>query len=99
MKTIGLGESVQVLESLEIHIEEDNEGRQHTTRIRFLASFESTSIGTPFSDSSNEGNIFLPYAMSYGQSSSHPSSSIGEEYGIINYLHDPQMSFQIPYQM
>ena len=64
-----------------------------------MASFESTSIGTPFSDSSNEGNIFLPYAMSYGQSSSHPSGSIGEEYGMINYPHDPQMSFQIPYQM
>ena len=31
------------------------------------ASFESMSIGTQFSDSSNEGNIFPPYTMSYGQ--------------------------------
>ena len=65
----------------------------------FSASFESMSIGTQFSDSSNEGNIFPPYIMRYGQPSSHPSSSISEEYGMIKYLHDPQMSFQIPYQM
>ena len=65
----------------------------------FLASFESMSIGTQFSDSSNEGNIFPSYTMSYGQPSSHPSGSISEEYGMINYPHDPQMSFQIPYQM
>ena len=44
----------------------------------FLASFESMSIGTQFSDSLNEGNIFPPYTMSYGQPSSHPSNSIGE---------------------
>ena len=37
--------------------------------------------------------------MSYGQSSSHPSGSIGEEYGLVNYPHDPHMSFQIPYQL
>ena len=37
--------------------------------------------------------------MSYGQPSSHPSSSIVEEYGMINYSYDPQMSFQISYQM
>ena len=65
----------------------------------FSTSFESMSIGTQFSDSSNEGNIFPPYTMSYGQPSSHPSGSIGEEYGMINYRHDPQMSFQISYQM
>ena len=65
----------------------------------FSTSFESMSIGTQFSDSSNEGNIFPPYTMSYGQPSSYPSGSIGEEYGMINYPHDPQMSFQIPYQM
>ena len=46
----------------------------------FLASFEPMSIGTQFSDSSNEGNIFPLYTMSYGQPSSHPSNSIGEEY-------------------
>ena len=57
------------------------------------------SIGTQFSDSSNEGNIFPPYTMRYGQPSSHPSGSISEEYGMIKYPHDPQMSFQIPYQM
>ena len=39
----------------------------------FSASFESMSIGTQFSDSSNEGNIFPPYTMSYGQPFSHPS--------------------------
>ena len=55
----------------------------------FSASFESMSIGTQFSDSSNEGNIFPPYTMSYGQPSSHPLGSIGEEYGMINYPHDP----------
>ena len=49
--------------------------------------------------SSNKGNIFPPYIMSYGQLSSNPSSFIGEEYGMINYPHDPQMSFQISYQM
>ena len=48
----------------------------------FSASFEFMSIGTQFSDSSNEGNIFPPYTMSYGQPSSLPSGSIGEEYGI-----------------
>ena len=63
------------------------------------ASFESMSIGTQFSDSSNEANIFPPYKMSYGQPSSHPSGSIGEEYGMVNHPHDPQMPFQIPYQM
>ena len=53
------------------------------------ASFESMSIGTQFSDSSNEGNIFPPYTMSFGQPSSHPSGSIGEECGMINSPHDP----------
>ena len=65
----------------------------------FSANFKSMGIGTQFSDSSNEGNIFPPYTMSYGQPSSHPSDSIGEEYGMVNYPHDPPMSFQIPYQM
>ena len=64
----------------------------------FSASFESMSIGTQFNDSSNEDNIF-PHTMSYGQPSSYPSSSIGEEYGMVNYPHDPHMPFQIPYQM
>ena len=65
----------------------------------FSTSFESLCIGTQFNDSSNEGNIFPSYTMSYGQPPSHSSGSIGEEYEIINYPHDPQMSFQIPYQM
>ena len=65
----------------------------------FSASFESMGIRTQFNDSSNENNIFPPYTMSYGQSSSNPSGSIGEEYGMINYPYDPQMSFQISYQM
>ena len=57
------------------------------------------SIRIQFNDSSNEGNIFPSYTMSYGQPSSHSSGSIGEEYGMINYPHDLKMSFQIPYQM
>ena len=65
----------------------------------FSASFESMSIRTQFSDSSNEGNIFPPCTMSYGQPYSHPSGSFGEEYIMINYPHDPQMPFQIPYQI
>ena len=64
----------------------------------FSASFESMSVGTQFSDSLNDGNIFPPYTMSYGQPS-HPSGSISEEYEMINHPYDPQMSFQISYQM
>ena len=64
----------------------------------FSASFESMSIGTQYIDSSNDVNVFPSYAMSYGQPSSHPSGSIGE-CGMIYYPHDPQMSFQLPYQM
>ena len=33
----------------------------------FSANFEFMSIGTQFSDSSNEDNVFPPYTMSYGQ--------------------------------
>ena len=50
----------------------------------FSASFESMSIGTQFSDSSNEGNIFPPYTMIYGQPSLYPSGFISEEYGTVN---------------
>ena len=64
----------------------------------FSTSFESISIGTQLSDSLNEGNIFPPCTMSYGQPSSHLSGSIGEN-RMINYPHDPQMPFQIPYQL
>ena len=64
----------------------------------FSASFEFMSIGTQYSDSSNDANVFCPYTMRYGKPSSHPLGSIGE-YGMINYSHDPQMPFQIPYQM
>ena len=64
----------------------------------FSASFEFMSIDTQYSDSSNDANIFTSYTMSYGKLSSHPSGSIGE-YGMINYPHNPQMSFQIPYKM
>ena len=59
----------------------------------FLASFKSMSIDTQYNDSSNDVNVFPPYIMSYGQSSSHLSSSIGE-YGMIYYPHDLQMLFQ-----
>ncbi|RVX23178.1 hypothetical protein CK203_000049 [Vitis vinifera] len=44
-------------------------------------SFESMSIGTQFSDSSNEANVYPPHVMSYGQ----PSSSTNEEYGMSCY--------------
>ena len=44
-------------------------------------SFESMSIGTQFSDSSNEANVYPFYVTSYGR----PSSSTNEEYGMSNY--------------
>ena len=44
----------------------------------FLASFESMSIGTQYSDSFSDANVFPPYTMSCGQPFSHPSGSIGE---------------------
>ena len=50
----------------------------------FSANFKSMSIGTQYSDSSNDTNVFPRYTMSYGQLSSHLSGSIGE-YGMINY--------------
>ena len=65
----------------------------------FSASFESMSIDTQYSDSSNDDNIFPPHTMSYGQPSSNPSASIHEEYGMINYPYAEQMSFHISYQM
>ena len=78
-------------------------GRQrrmtHHNEDSLSASFESVSIDTQYSDSSNEDNIFPPNTMSYGQPSSNHSASIDEEYGMINYPHAEQMSFHIPYQM
>ena len=64
----------------------------------FLASFESISIDTQYSDSSNNANVFPPYTMSYGKSSSNPLASIDEEYGMINYPHVEQISFHIPFK-
>ena len=64
----------------------------------FSASFESMSIGTQYSDSSNDANVFPPYIVSYGQPSSHHSYSIGE-YGMINYPHDVQIPFKTSYQI
>ncbi|RVW62896.1 hypothetical protein CK203_059778 [Vitis vinifera] len=58
-------------------------------------SFESMSIGTQFSDSSNEANVYPPHVMSYGQ----PSSSTDEEYGMSHYSPSRQMPYQVPYQM
>ena len=72
---------------------------EHHNEDSLLASFESMSIGTQYSDSFNDDNIFPPNTMSYGQPSSNPSASIDEEYGMINYPHAEQMSFHIPYQM
>ncbi|RVX08337.1 hypothetical protein CK203_017793 [Vitis vinifera] len=58
-------------------------------------SFESMSLRTQFSDSSNEANIYPPHMMSYGQ----PSSSTNEEYGMLSYTPSAQISYQVPYQM
>nr|CAN65060.1 hypothetical protein VITISV_008904 [Vitis vinifera] len=58
-------------------------------------SFESMSIMTQFSDSSNEANVYPPHVMSYGQ----PSSSTDEEYGMSRYSPSRQMPYQVPYQM
>ena len=71
----------------------------HHNEDSLSTSFESMSIGTQYSDSPDDDNIFPPNTMSYGQSSSNPSASIDEEYGKINYSHVEQMSFRIPYQM
>ena len=65
----------------------------------FLASFESMSIGTQYSDSSNDANVFPPYRMSYGQPSSNPLDTIDKEYGMINYIHVEQIPFLLSYQM
>ena len=48
------------------------------------------SIGTQFSDSSNEANVYPPYVMGYGQSSSS---------GMLSYPSTAQMSYQVPYKM
>ena len=78
-------------------------GRQqrmaHHNEDSLSTSFESMSIGTQYSDSSNDSNIFPLNTMSYGQPSSNPSASIDEEYGMTNYPHAEQMSFHIPYQI
>ena len=58
-------------------------------------SFESMSIGTQFSDSSKEANVYTPHVTSYGQ----PSSSTDEEYGMSRCFPSKQMSYQVPYQM
>ena len=42
------------------------------------------SIGTQFSDSSNEANVYPSYVMGYGQL----SSSTDEEYGMSSYPSD-----------
>ena len=60
-----------------------------------LESFESMSIRTHFSDSSNEANVYPLHVMSYGQS----SSSTNEEYGMLNYYPFTQMSYKVPHQM
>ena len=55
-------------------------GRQrrmtHHNEDSLSASFESMSIGTQYSYSSNDDNIFPHNTMSYGQPSSNPSASI-----------------------
>ena len=49
----------------------------------FLVSLESMSIGTQFSDSLNEANIYPSFMMGYGQPSG--SRLIDEEYDMSNY--------------
>ena len=64
----------------------------------FLASFESMSIETQFSDSSNKSNVYPPYVMGYGQ----PSSSMDEEYGMPSHSPSAQMtcdSYHVLYQI
>ncbi|KAL6326563.1 hypothetical protein AAG906_008425 [Vitis piasezkii] len=56
-------------------------------------SFKSMSIGTQFSDSSNETNVYPPHVMSYDQ----PSSSTDEEYGMPCCSPSTQMSYQVLY--
>ena len=99
IKTTGLGELVQVLEPLEKSYRGQQQRMTHHNEDSLSTSFESMSIDTQYSDSSNEDNIFHPNTMSYGQPSSNPSVSIDEEHGMINYSHVEQMSFRIPYQM
>ena len=76
-------------------IEKPYKGRQRRmtqhNEDSFSASFESMIIDTQYSDSSNDANV-PPCTMRYNQPSSYPSDSIGE-YEMINYPHDPQMSF------
>ena len=47
-----------------------NKGRQRRmtqhNEDSFSASFESMSIGTQYSDSSNDANVFPSYTLSYG---------------------------------
>ena len=56
-------------------------------------SFESMSIGTQHSDSSNDVNIYPPYAMGYGQH----STSTEEEFGMPTYSLSTQMLYGVPY--
>ena len=63
------------------------------------ASFESMSVETQFSDSSNEANIYAPYAMSYGQPPQNLSSSTDEEYERYNYPSSTQMPYYLLHQL
>ncbi|RVX16761.1 hypothetical protein CK203_006210 [Vitis vinifera] len=57
------------------------------------------SVKTQFSDSSNEANIYAPYAMSYGQPPQNLSSSTDEEYERYNYPSSTQMPYYLPHQL
>ncbi|RVX01280.1 hypothetical protein CK203_031238 [Vitis vinifera] len=63
------------------------------------ANFESMSVETQFSDSSNEANIYAPYAMIYGQPPQNLSSSTDEEYERYNYPSSTQMPYYLPHQL
>ena len=63
------------------------------------ASFESMSIETQLSDSSNKANIYVSYAMSYGQPSPNLSSSTDKEYERYNYPSSTQMPYYLLHQM
>nr|CAN81812.1 hypothetical protein VITISV_020893 [Vitis vinifera] len=63
------------------------------------ASFELMSVETQFSDSSNEANIYAPYAMSYSQPPQNLSSSTDEEYERYNYPSSTQLPYYLPHQL
>ena len=68
----------------------------------FSTNFESMSMGTQFSDSSNEANVYHAYMIRYDQPPQNyamGSSSANENYGMSSYSLSTQISYHVPYQM